>query len=96
MLGPFPWKRSQIQNSALWWRSYPREDSCCIGTDKVEIQPAIDFMSTMEFGQHVEVASLEVTEEMMAMASFPQAPYVSNHLGDTYQGFNALRGNPAF
>ena len=24
------------------WRSYPREDSCSISTDKVEVQPAID------------------------------------------------------
>ena len=52
-------------------RSYPRKDSCGIGTHKVEIQPTIDLV---EYGRHVEVASLEATEEMMAVASFPQAP----------------------
>ena len=31
----------------------------------------------MDFGRHMEVASLEATEEIMAVASFPQAPYVS-------------------
>ena len=36
----------------------------------VEVQ--IPF-SRMDFGQHMEVASLEATEEMMAVASFPQA-----------------------
>ena len=42
-----------------------------IGTDKVEVQPAIDLV---HFGRHMEVASLEATAEMMAVASFPQAP----------------------
>ena len=28
----------------LWRRSYPRKDSCGIGTHKVEIQPTIDLV----------------------------------------------------
>ena len=56
---------------AQWWRSYPREDS---GTDKVEVRSAIDLIDTMDFGQHMEVASLDAIEEMMAVASFLQAP----------------------
>ena len=35
----------------------------------------------MDFGRHMEVASLEATEEIMAVASFPQAPYVSTTIG---------------
>ena len=35
----------------------------------------------MDFGWHVEVASLEATVEMMAMASYPQATYVSTTIG---------------
>ena len=35
----------------------------------------------MDFGWHMEVASLEATEEIMAVASFPQAPYVSTTIG---------------
>ena len=35
----------------------------------------------MDFGRHMEVASLEATEEIMAVASFPQAPYVSMTIG---------------
>ena len=35
----------------------------------------------MDFGQHMEVASLEATEEIMAVASIPQAPYISTTIG---------------
>ena len=35
----------------------------------------------MDFGPQMEVASLEATEEIMAVASFPQAPYVSTTIG---------------
>ena len=38
-------------------------------------------LSTTDFGLHVEVASLEAIEEMMAEASSPQAPYDSATVG---------------
>ena len=31
-------------------------------------------LSTLDFGWHMEVAGPEATEEMIAVASFPQAP----------------------
>ena len=31
----------------------------------------------MDFGRYVEVSSLKAIVEMMAVASFPQAPYIS-------------------
>ena len=38
----------------------------------------------MDFGQHMEVASLDATEEMMVVASFPPIPIGFNHHEDTY------------
>ena len=38
----------------------------------------------MDFGRHMEVASLEATEEIMAVASFPQAPNVSTTIAMTH------------
>ena len=35
--------------------------ACSIGTDKIEVQPAIDLM---DFGWHMDVASLEATAEV--------------------------------
>ena len=42
-------------------------------------RPQISF-SRMDFGRHMEVASLEATEEMMAVASFPQAHQPRGHI----------------
>ncbi|KAL5457725.1 hypothetical protein EMCRGX_G035014 [Ephydatia muelleri] len=53
-------------------RSHPTEDSCSISPDQVEIQSAIHLK--MDFGRHLEVVSLEATEEILAVASVPQAP----------------------
>ena len=49
-----------------------------LSSDKVEIQPAIDLM---DFGRHMEVATLEAIVEMMVVASLLQAPYVSTTIG---------------
>ena len=54
-----------------WWCSILYKNSRGIGT--LNIQLAIDVLSTTDFGLHVEVASLEVIEEMMAEVSPPQA-----------------------
>ena len=49
---------------------------------QLNIQLAIDVLSTTDFGLHVEVASLEVIEEMMAESLLPRlAPYDSATMG---------------
>ena len=61
-----------------------RADSCSISTDKAEIQPAIYGSRWVQFDGLGPVASLEATEEIVAVASFPPSPIGFNHHEDTY------------
>ena len=74
-----------MQNSAaLWWRrSYPRKDCCCVGTDKVEIHPAICLTEYNGLWWHVKVASLESIGD-------------SGFLSPSPIGFNHHRYTPQF
>ena len=38
-----------MRKLGIWRRSYPRKDSCGIGTDQVEIQLTIDLVEYDEF-----------------------------------------------